>query len=331
MDPATHFLSGLLVARSGTHRVTGGATAALATGAVLPDVDLVFLYGATPTLFQFRLGWTHSPLGAAALGTLSALGFWLQARPQQPRKPFGRILLASWLGIATHLLLDLVTARGIHPLWPFRDANPAFDWFSNTDPWVLAIFLLGLAVPVLFRLIGEEIGARTDPRGGSRGAWAAIVLFLLLCALRGSLHADAAARLDGQSYRGRAPLHVGAFSDPVNPFLWRGVVETDSTFELVEVRLRDPEPGTRIEFTYYKPPPSPVLEAARTTAIARVFLRTARFPLATVEPIPEGHRIVLRDLRFSPTRDARATIVAQIELDPNLQVVQEGFRRAVPD
>jgi len=332
MDPATHLLSGLLVARSGAHRLTRGASVALATGAVLPDLDLVFLYGATPTLLQFHLGWTHSPLGAAALGTLSALGFWLRARRQQPPKQFGaRILLASWLGIATHLLLDLVTARGIHPLWPFKDVNLAFDWFAGTDPWLLAVFLLGLTVPLLFRLIGEEIGARADPRAGQRGAWAGIVLFLLLCAVRGSLHAEAVARLDGQSYRGRVPLNIGAFPHPVNPFLWMGVVETDSTFELVEVRLRDPEPGTRIEFTYYKPPPSPALEAARTSPIARAFLHTARFPLARVEPIPNGHRILLRDLRSTPTRDARPAIVAQIELDQNLRVQEEGFHRAAPD
>ncbi|MFQ5926032.1 MAG: metal-dependent hydrolase [Terriglobia bacterium] len=326
MDPVTHLLAGLTLARAGANRLTPSATAIIAIGAVLPDIDFPFRYGATPTFLQFQQGWTHSLPGIASLGALLALPFWLRARRRCPQpRLYGKLLLAGWLGLLGHLLLDWTTATGVHFFWPFNPTWYALDWFSLVDPWVLAVLLLGLTVPTLFRLISEEIGARATARGERHGAWAAIVLFLLLCALRAPLHAQALTALDAQTYRGRTPVRVGAFPTPVNPFLWRGVAETPETYELLEVSLAGPRRGTTIRFTHYKPSPSPVLEAVERTAVGRTFLEFVRFPLAQVEPRPNGHRVVLRDLRFARATLPRRTLIAWIELDENFEVTDAGF------
>lgn len=330
MDPVTHLLTGLTLAQAGARRLAPRATAVVALGAVLPDIDFIYTYGAIPTYLEFHRGWTHSLAGIAGLGVVLAVPFWHRAR-RQPSKPHSessglrKLLLAAWLGLASHLLLDWATASGVRFFWPLRGAWYALDWFSITDPWVLALLLLGLAVPFLFRLIAEEIGARASARGAQRGAWAGMVLFLLLCAVRGTLHGEAVAMLDAQTYRGRTPLSVGAFPTPVNPFSWRGVVGTDSTYELVDVQLGGPARGPSLRFTHYKPPPSPVLEAVETSGVGRVFLAWARFPLAHIESIPNGHRVVLRDLRFAHASGRRRRFIAWIELDSNLRVVDEGF------
>ena len=293
-------------------------------------MDFLFAYAAPPAYLPLHQGWAHSLVGAAGLGVLIAILFWRRAR-QHWRQGSGqphlwlRLLVAAWLGVASHLLLDWTTAAGVTFFWPVRTTEYGLDWFARVDPWVLAVLLLGLAIPALFRLISEEIGARPGTRGVRRGAWAAVFLFLLFCGVRGFLHAQAVALLDAQTYRGRPPLRVGAFPTPANPFGWQGVVETDSTYEIVEVLLTGPERGTRMEFTYFKPSPSPALDAAGKSAVGRAFLASARFPLAEVVPIANGHRVVLRDLRFARASAWRHTHYAWIELDHRLQVVDAGF------
>lgn len=326
MEPVTHLLVGLTVARAGAGRMAPSATAAIALGSLLPDIDAVYTYGGVPTVFQFHQGWTHSLVGAAALGAVLALPFWHHARQRKRHsRLFLSLLLAAWIGLASHLLLDWTTAAGVRLFYFFGKSWYALDWFANVDPWVLGVLLLGLLVPGLFRLISEEIGARSDVRGIRRGAWTGLGLLLILCLLRAPLHARALAHLEAQMYRGHTALSVGAFPTPANPFLWRGVVETDSSYELLEVRLAGPTRGTNLKFTYYKPSPSPAIAAARTSRLARTFLDWARFPLAAVEPIPNGHRVTLRDLRFAETE--RHIQAVWIELDANLQVVNAGFGR----
>lgn len=329
MEPVTHLLTGLIVARAGANRLAPTASTAVVVGALLPDVDSVYTYGGIATFLQFHLGWTHSLAGLLALGAVIAfaLGKLASHRREEPRQAglWVKLALAAWLGLASHLLLDWVTASGARWLWPLAATEHGLDWFAPVDPGVLAALLLGLAVPALFRLIAEEIGERAGPEGARHGARAALVLFLLLCALRGSLHRQAVAVLDAQTYRGRTPVRVGALPASVNPFRWFGVVETDSTYELVEVTLAGPSRGTSGEFTQYKPAPSPALEAAARSRVGRVFLASARFPLARIESLPDGQRVVLRDLRFTRMPIRRRTQAVWVELDRNLEVTDAGF------
>ena len=238
---------------------------------------------------------------------------------------FPKLFLASWLGLASHLLLDWTNSYGVRFFWPFDPTYYARDWFYVVDPWVLAVLTLGLAAPALFRLILEEIGARGTARGGQRGAWTAIALLLVLCALRGALHAQAVESLDARMYRGRTPLRVGAFPAPLNPFVWYGVAETDSTYELVTVQLAGPARGTAPDSAYYKPQPAPAIEAARTSFTGNAFLAFARFPLLRVEATAKGYRVWMRDLGFVRATSRRRNFRAYIQLDHNLRVVNEAF------
>lgn len=326
MEPVTHFLAGLTLARAGANRLAPAATAAIVLGSLLPDIDFVFTYAARPTFLHFEQGWAHSFAGAGVLGILGALPIWWRARRTKAQSPhLGlKLFLAVYVGLLGHLLLDWTTPFGVRFFWPFGTWH-ALDWFARVDLWLLAALLLGLAVPMLFRLISEEIGARTSPRGAQRGAWAALVLLLVFCAVRAYLHGEALALLDGQTYRGRMPLRVAAFPTAVNPFHWRGIAETGVTLELVEANLAGPDRGVRIEFSHYKPDPSPALEAAQTARVAQAFLGFARFPLAEVNPTPDGQRVVLRDLRFAQAAAGRRHPVAWIELDGDRQVRGEGF------
>jgi hypothetical protein len=75
--------------------------------------------------------------------------------------------------------------------------------------------------------------------------------------------------------------------------------------------------------TSYKPEPSPALDAARNTAVARRFLEAARFPKASVEKTPEGFQITLRDFPYAREVRAGLRVQATIDTDPAGKVLSE--------
>ena len=79
---------------------------------------------------------------------------------------------------------------------------------------------------------------------------------------------------------------------------------------------------------HYKPEDSPALDAAQNTPAAKLFLRYARFPLATLEREDDGYQFTLRDLRFESNDNSSDNIIVRVNLDTNLQVIQQEFRYA---
>jgi inner membrane protein len=327
MDPITHTLTGLTLARAGADRLGPYATATILVAANVPDLGLLYLLGGgAPSLEQPM--WTHSLVGGVALGAAVGLVFWRQARhkPRPPHMP--KLVLTGALGALSHLLLDWSTALGLPLLWPFHNPRYALDWFPGLDLWLLLILLLGLSLPMLFHLIAEEIGARRSPAGPRRGAWMALVACLLLAAGRYSLHSQAVAQLESRLYNNRSPLRAGAFPTAFSPFRWRGVVETGTTFEVADMSLLATGRAFETFSTHYKPEPSPALEAALASRAGQAFLSWARFPQAEVVPaVGGGWQVKLENLRYTSGGRSFYNFSAHIELDASLQVREEAIRR----
>jgi hypothetical protein len=227
------------------------------------------------------------------------------------------------LGAWIHLLLDWITPAGATLLWPFSGRYCALDWFALLDMWVLTFLLMGLALPALFSLISEEIGARRSRTGVRWGAWLALMACLLLAAGRASLHRRAVIQLDSRLYENRSPLRAAAFPTPLNPFRWQAVVETADTFELAEVSLAGPQAGLEPPATRFKPQPSPMLQAGLATASGRTFLNWARLPWAKVVPTADGYSLEMQDMRYARSRPAAPCFVARIEIDRQARVEEE--------
>lgn len=324
MDPVTHSLAALVVGRAclpaQRARATRYATAALVVAANVPDLDILYWLGGPLAFLEHNRGWTHSIAAAGALAAAVALVTRALGRRRGHELPFRLLLPLCLAGAASHLLLDWATADGTRLLWPLKSARYALDWFPYIDPWLLALLLLGLGLPALFRLILEEIGARRK-EGVSKGAWVALTACALLAAGRATWHADAVEQLEARLYRNRMPVRAGAFPLPLTPVGWHGVVETGTTFETLGVsRGRSEESFS----TFYKPAPSPALEAALETRTAEVFLAWARFPHVEISPGNAGWRVRLRDLRYAENAPGFRRVTAWIELDENLQVTQEA-------
>lgn len=325
MDPLTHTATGWLLGRAGLDRAAPYATATLVVAANIPSLGWTQLLFSTESYLINGNTWSHSLLGASALGAAVGYGFARLARRKHTPASAAKLMLLGVLGGLSHSLLDCMTASGAQLLWPLSRAWYALDWFPYLDLWLLVAMGLGVGLPALFKLVTEEIGARATRTGARRGAWVALAALLLLAGLRGNLHGEAVAQLDARLYHGRTPLRVAAFPLPLNPFRWSGVAETGDTHERVDVVLlgRRSDADSR---TYYKPAAAPALDAALAASSAKSFLVWARFPRATLTPAPGGWEVELDDLRFASESGQPRMFRVRVEVDRRLAVVNEEIR-----
>lgn len=327
MDIFTHTLTGLALARAGAGRAAPYGTLALVVAANIPDIDYAYALGGPLSYLARRGTWSHSLLGAAGLAAGVALLFWLLVRSRRPAPHLLRnLLLVCQLGAFSHWALDGASASGIQLLYPFSETFYALDWLPAVDLWLVALLLLGLLLPILFRLISEEIGARRSESGVRWGAGLALAACVLLVAGRGALHSDAEAQLDSRLYRGRTPLRVAAFPTPLSPLQWHGIVETESTYETVEISFPGVQRGGGATRTHYKPEDSATLKAALATRTATVFMARARFPHLMVIPQPQGWQVRIQDIQYASDTSGLRRPIAWIELDESNQVLSEGLR-----
>jgi inner membrane protein len=298
MDNLTHTAIGLFLARIGPGKWSPRATAIILVAANIPDADVVSAAGGSLNYLNFHRHLTHSLLFAplmalAAVALVRLVG----------RKPVAwpRAFAAALLAVASHLALDWTNVYGIRLILPFSDRWLRADITGVVDLWIWSILALGIAAPFLGRLVGSEIssGAAKNRHHGRGFAWFALLAVLCYDTGRGVLHARVVAGLESHLVEGVVPLRVAALPDPVNPFKWRGIVETPGAYVVQDINLvRDP--GDR-GVVFHKPDSDPAMEIAGRTAVFQNFLRFAQYPLWRVTPYPaveKGKLIEVFDMRF---------------------------------
>jgi len=339
-------LTGACMSRAGLNRKTGLATATLVLAAEASDIDVFYALCGPVSALQHHRGWTHSFVGVPVMAALAVLTVWawnwlFRKRRLDPSAPmilgrkylpvrWGMLYAIALLGPLSHILLDYTTAYGIRMFEPFSYKWYEWDTVSIIEPFMLAALILGLVLPSLFRLIHEEIGARSPLFPGRTGAIAALAAVVLMWGVRDFYHRRAVAALEVRTYQGEDPLRASAYPYPWNPFVWHGVVETRDFYQTVLVdSMRgevDPEGRPR---TYYKPEETRVLEAAKKSYLGKVYLDWAKYPLtiaSTVEDRNVAYRVRFIDLRYSyPGRTT--PLGGAVDLDGNLQVVAQRFGR----
>ncbi len=327
MDPVTHTLTGYCLSQAGFNRKTRYATVALAIAANLPDADTISRAWGNVAYLEVHRGPADSLVGITALAALAAGVVYALRRNAPPRKnapPLSVrwLFLGCWAATASHLLLDLTNSYGVRLFWPWSARFYAANLEPVVDPVLLAVVIAGLGFPALLRLISEEVGA---PKSGMRqGAIVALGLMAGWLGLRAAAHARAVTFLSSRTYQGEDPVEVAAFPTLANPFAWIGVAETRSATAVLAVNAISGEPKS--EHVFYKPRPSPALDAALKTRTLKVFLSVTRFPWARVEPSASGWRVTALDLRAAMPGSSRRGMVAEIRLDQNLRVLSQTLR-----
>jgi membrane-bound metal-dependent hydrolase YbcI (DUF457 family) len=340
MDPLTHALASYTLKRAAFPRLARTATMAMVVAGTAADFDLLSAHLGPSAYITWSHTYCHSLLAAVVISALAAAVFsflhhdgvgavWRRAgQAAAPTTvtdtrvtPLGVFVPA--LGAALlHLLFDLCQAQGIKLLWPVSNRRFALDWLPHLDLWILAILLAGILLPKLAGLVTEEIGAKAKGPRGRVGAMVALGGILIYIGARGTLHSIAVATLDSRAYHGESPQRLGAFPQTGSPLAWDGMVETERAILEVPISVGpvssfDPESA----HTFYKPDPSPALNAALDTRSARRFLAYARFPRASQEKTAEGYRIRLQSYAVDP--DFR--IQALIEVSPSNQIISESL------
>jgi inner membrane protein len=336
LEPVTHFLTGACLGRAGFNRKTALATATMTLAAEAPDLDVFGGVRGRVFAFAHHRGFTHSLLGLI-LTSLVVVGFmyvvW-RIRGRKTNTPdlpprWGLLFVFAYIAGLSHILLDFTNNYGVRPFWPFSERWYSWDIVYILDPALLIALILGLTVPSLVGLINEEIGARQKGPQGRSAAIVALVAVALIWLVRDYEHRRAVNALLARTYNQADPLRVGAYPNMLNPFSWRGVIETHDFFALADVDSLKPDvdPGGNLDVRY-KPEETPVTLAAKNSYLGRVYLDWAKFPLTETEPLSDGRYIVrFEDLRFEQAgaQGGRKPLSAGVEVSPQLKVLRAFF------
>ena len=323
MDNLTHTAIGLFLSRAGLNRLTPLATPILLVAANIPDIDVVSAGGGALTYLEYHRHLTHSLIAMPVMALLAVA--LVRAVWRKPVRWAGAMVAAT-IAVASHLLLDLTNIYGIRLYLPFSARWLRLDLTNVFDIWIWAVMLLAVAAPFLGRLVGSEItsGSGKTPNHGRGFAWFALLFVLLYNCGRGVLHERALAVLGARVYQDATPKRIVAGPDGFNPWLWRGVAETDDFFAVADVDLhREFDPARAA--ILHKPEADPAIDAARADPVFARFLRFPQMTLWRVSPAPqpEGAKTV-------EAVDVRFGFMAGAVVTNRLQVLDAYFKFGRP-
>ncbi|HEV3374328.1 MAG TPA: metal-dependent hydrolase [Candidatus Acidoferrum sp.] len=323
MDLGTHVLASIALARAAFPRAPRSALPVACAAGIIADVDGISALFGPAAYLNWHRTYTHSLFTAILLAVLFAVAYRIAAPAQwQSRLSMLAIFVLTLLAQGLHLLLDLCQPDGVLLLWPFNASQIAEDWLTFVDPLILTTLVAAILLPLLFRLVSDEIGARDNDPRGKVGAIIALAVIALYIGARALLHTSAVAALDSGTYHGELPRRTAAFPVSTSPLTWKGIVETESALHEITVEIAQATAlNTDAAVAIYKPEASPALDAARNDPIAVAFLRVARFPKATIEKTEAGYRVELQDLRYAAAGSSRREIAAFFELSSEGKIV----------
>jgi inner membrane protein len=232
LDTLTHALSGALIARAAVaaqpaHTTRADCVALGFLAAAFPDADVVLSYFSPLAYLHYHRGVTHSMLLLPLWGGLLA---WLWSRLRRRPEAFPSYLLVAALGVAMHILGDLITSFGTIVFAPISDRRVAWNTTFIIDLWLSGIVLAGLLASLLIR----------------RSRTPAVLGIAALCGYVGfqALQLQQAIEV-GKTYARAQRIEgavVSALPRPVSPFNWMVIVATPDGYHYSFVNLRRREP-----------------------------------------------------------------------------------------
>jgi inner membrane protein len=343
LEPVTHLLTGACLGRAGLNRTTALATLTLTLACEAPDIDFVAYAGGSLTGFAHHRGFTHTFLGVPFVAGLTLAIVYLiyrlrKKRGREPKQPLNWKLLYGYavLGGLMHILQDFTNNYGVRPFAPFYPKWYSWDIVFILDPFMLAALTLGLVAPAIAGMVTEEIGAAKRPFRGQGAAIAALACLALAIFVRHIEHRRALNALESLTYQGQDPLRISAYPNAWSPFTWRGVVETQDSFELLPVNaLAGEVDSAQQAIVRHKLEETPVTLAAKRSRLGRVYLDWAEYPLVEEQLRAGGneHLVEFRDLRFTAITDVRrgsSVLSGYVLLDGSLRVIDASMGPAPP-
>jgi inner membrane protein len=314
MDNLCHTLTGAAFAEAGLKNRTRFGTATLVVAANLPDVDvLAFLASTLPV--ALRRGWTHGVLAQALLPVFLTVFFVLldRLRPLQAERSaaqaitagprgvrVGALLLLSYVGVFSHVAMDWLNNYGVRLLMPFSQRWFYGDAVFIVDPWLWLTFGAGVL-----------LARRQHTAKAARVAIAIAAVYVL--AMTASARAARSRVIEAwTSAQGKPPAALMVGPVFVNPLRNAIIVDGGDYYQRGTYRwlpLTIEFAGERVA----KNDDEPSVQAAQNDPRFRALLVWARFPFYQVEPLPDGTRVTLADMRFTRSLFSATTIVPRVE------------------
>ena len=256
----------------------------------LPDIDSFVARGFGCEPIAAHRGFTHGIGGLVTMPFLAVAIIWLWERLRPGKEgplKLGGLLLACFVGVLSHPLLDLMNTYGTRVLEPFSQRWFYADTLFIIDPWIWIMLILGL-----------EMSWRAERRGRDwrrPAAWA-LTAMLLYIGLNAAISARAVAVTRPLVERVAPPRMIVAGEVPLavwkRKMAWRGdEIGGFGTYDLLD-GLNHAWLDPRI--VALRLDDRRLSEAERRDKHVRAFLFWSRMPLVHVE----GGHAYLTDQRF---------------------------------
>ena len=289
MDNVCHTLVGAAFAEAGLKRRTRFGSATLMIAANLPDLDVLVFATDVPSV-AFRRGWTHGTLAQLFLPVALTAVMWGVSRVRPARD--GRtatdprsLLLLSYVGVLSHVALDVLNTYGARLLMPFDGRWFYGDAMFIIDPWLW--LALGAGVWLARR--------RGAPAPARRALVVAAIYIAAMCVTAG-LARDVTLH-QWRTMRGTEPRSLMVGPSPITPLRRQVIVDAGTHYE---TGTFDWFPA-QVTFDSGRVPKNdgdPRLARAREAPHIRGFLVWSRFPVWTLDAVPGGTRVTVGDMRF---------------------------------
>jgi len=273
-------------------------------GALAPDLDVIARIWDPMAAIAVHRTATHSFIGGAVVAFAAAGLVW-----GFNRQSFLNLLSAAYLGLLSHIGLDLLTSFGVAILWPIADWRFSLSHHYLIDP-IFSALVLGFLI--------ATFGFNRRRTLLAKIALAGIILY---ASFAGSQKWVAISRW--QVYmesQGIKPIRSVVLPLFPGPFRWSGVSETEKGFYEGSFWLYGLNSPTPRFLSKSNADPRGVEELKEV----QVFLSFARFPWKQ-EVYDRGLRIIqYRDLAFSD-HPLGGPMVLQIWLDETGTVKRMEF------
>lgn len=142
MDPLTHILIGTGVAGLTGHPLSMNSPVQLGIliGSIVPDLDIIYQFKGHMKYLRHHRGFSHSIPGIA----ISSLVIALALKVFFPWAGVGPIVLWTFLGALSHIMVDIFNSYGVKVLLPLCRKMLTFNLLMIFDPILVAIFVPNL-------------------------------------------------------------------------------------------------------------------------------------------------------------------------------------------
>jgi len=284
MDSLTHIAVGATVFEAVLGRKIGNKAALWgAIGATIPDLDVFIPMGGAVEAFTYHRGFTHSVFFLAPLAPVLA---WAITKVHPATADhWRRWLLAAFIVLVTHPVLDSFTVYGTQILWPLDMAPVSWSTIFIIDP--------AYSLPVFIGIFCALFMSRQRPTGhriALLGLGLSIAYLAWTVTAKSLIAERLAASLQANGFTGKPVMTTPT---PFNTVLWRVLVMDGARYHEGYISLLDPV-STKVTFTAYPTDPALLEGINETWPVQRLKWFTQGFYSVRASS-PE---IVMTDLRM---------------------------------